>query len=116
MEFRRGNDPLPFEEAIAREPARLRDSNPDLAGGNWRRFSYLSRGMYFEQLAQWLELFPQEQFLLIKSEEFFREPGRLFDQVLRFLELPSCPLPRYRSHNSHGYAPMRPETRTRLAH
>jgi len=115
MEFRRGNDPLLFEEAIAQEPERLRDSNPDLAGGNWRRFSYLSRGMYAEQLARWLELFPREQFLFIKSEEFFREPGRLFDQVLRFLELPSRSLPKYRSHNSHPYDPIRPETRARLA-
>jgi hypothetical protein len=115
MEYRRGNDPLSFEEAVAQEPERLRDSNPDLAGGNWRRYSYITRGIYVEQLAQWLQVFPQEQFLLLKSEEFFREPGRLFDQVLRFLELPSCPLPRYRSLNSHGYAPMRPETRDRLA-
>lgn len=116
MEYRRGNDPLSFEEAIAQEPERLRDSDPDSAGGNWRRYSYLSRGMYVEQLARWLELFPREQFLLIKSEEFFREPGRLFDQVLRFLELPSRPLPRYRSYKSHGYAPMRPETKARRAH
>jgi hypothetical protein len=116
MEYRRGNDPLSFEEAIAREPERLRASNPDVAGGNWRRYSYLSRGLYVEQMARWLALFPREQFLLIKSEEFFREPGRHFDEVLRFLGLPSCPLPHYRSHNSHGYAPIRPETRTRLAH
>ena len=115
MEFRRGNDPLPFEEAIAQEPERLRNSNPDMAGGNWRRFSYVSRGIYVDQMARWLEVFPREQFLLIKSEEFFREPGRHFDQVLRFLELPHCPLPKYRSHNSHPYAPMRPETRTQLA-
>ena len=115
MEFRRGNDPLSFEEAIAQEPERLRGSNPDLAAGNWRRFSYLSRGIYVEQMARWLKHFPREQFLLIKSEEFFREPGRHFDQVLQFLGLPSRPLPRYRSHNAHAYVPMRPETRTRLA-
>jgi hypothetical protein len=115
MEYRRGKDSLSFEEAIAQEPERLRDSDPDIAGGNWRHYSYLSRGIYVEQLARWLEFFTREQFLLLKSEEFFREPGRLFDQVLRFLELPSCPLPRYRSHNSRGYPPMRPETRAHLA-
>jgi Sulfotransferase domain len=114
MEYFRGKDPLSFEEAIAQEPERIRDSNPDIAGGNWRRYSYVSRGIYVEQLAQWLVFFPQEQFLFLKSEEFFREPGRLFEQVLRFLELPSCPLPRYRPHNSRGYAPMRSETRTQL--
>jgi hypothetical protein len=115
MQYRRGNDPLSFEDAIAQEPERLRGSNPDMVRGNWRRYSYVSRGIYVEQLARWLELFPREQFLFIKSEEFFREPGRLFDQVLRFLELPACPLPRFRSHNSQTYAPMRPETRSRLA-
>ncbi len=114
MEFRRGRDSLSFEEAIAKEPERLRDSNPDIAGGNWRRYSYVSRGMYIEQMARWLEVFPREQFLIIKSEEFFREPERFFGQVLEFLGLPSFPLPEYRSHNSHGYAEMRPETRVRL--
>lgn len=115
MQNRRGIDPLSFEEAIAEEPERLRDCNPDIVRGNWRRYSYVSRGIYVEQLAQWLELFPREQFLFIKSEDFFHEPRRLFDQVLRFLELPSCPLPRFRAYNSHEYAPMQPETRRRLA-
>jgi hypothetical protein len=115
MEFRRGIDPLSFEEAIDQEPERLRESNPDIRDGNWRRFSYVSRGIYVEQLARWLEVFPREQFLIIKSEDFFREPGRHFDQVLQFLELPACPLPEYRSHNTQSYAEMRPETRTHLA-
>lgn len=115
MEFRRGKDPLSFEEAILQEPERLRGSDPDIGKGNWRRYSYVSRGMYVDQMARWLKVFPREQFLLIKSEDFFREPDRLFNQVLEFLCLPACPLPEYRSHNSHPYDEMRPETRARLA-
>jgi hypothetical protein len=114
MEFRRGNESLSFEEAIAQEPERLRGSNPDNAGGNWRNFSYVSRGIYVEQVARWLTLFPREQFLFIRSEDFIREPGEHFDQVLRFLGLPSRPLRRYRSFNSRPYDAMQPDTRARL--
>jgi hypothetical protein len=115
MEFRRGNDPLSFEEAIAAEPERLRGSDSLVAGGNWRRYSYVSRGLYAEQLARWLEVYPREQVLVIKSEEFSHEPERIFDQVLKFLGLPSFPLPVYHSYNSSAYEKMRPETRALLA-
>jgi hypothetical protein len=115
MEFRRGKDPLSFEEAIAAEPARLCGSDPLVANGNWRRYSYVSRGLYAEQLARWLEVYPREQILVLKSEDFSREPERIFAQVLDFLGLPSCPLPAYRPHNTGVYAKMRPETKARLA-
>ncbi len=115
MEFRRGKEELTFEDAIEREAERLGDSDPDIASGNWRRFSYVSRGIYVEQMARWLSVFPREQFLVIKSEEFAREPERHFAQVLDFLGLPPCQLPEYRTHNAHGYDEMRRDTRTRLS-
>lgn len=115
MEVRRENDSLSFEEAIAEEPRRLHNSDPDMPRGSWRRYSYVSRGLYAQQLERWLKVFPREHLLIIKSEEFSREPERIFDHALRFLGLPSHPLPEYPAHRSGTYVEMQPETRARLA-
>jgi hypothetical protein len=59
----RGHEPLEFEEAIAREPERLR------AGGDGRlRYAYVSRGMYAEQLERWFDAVGRERVLVLESE------------------------------------------------
>jgi Sulfotransferase domain len=61
---RLGLEPLSFEEAIAQEPARLAGeverirSDPHYDAVRHRRYSYLARGAYAEQLQQWLGHFP----------------------------------------------------------
>src|SRR3712207_2152440 len=50
--------------------------------------SYLSRGVYVDQLLRWSEFFPREQMLVLKSEDFFDQPKQSLKEVLGFLELP----------------------------
>ncbi len=113
-----GFETLPFEEAITQEPERMCDSGDpsrDFSHVNWRRFSYVSRGVYVDQLQRWLGVFPREQVLVIKSEEFFEEPERIYDQTLKFLDLRPWHLTGYANYFPGAYAGMRPETRARLA-
>lgn len=115
MNVKKGGEPLTFEEAIAREPDRLsRDS--DLLSREWRLASYLTRGRYAEQLQHWWDVFPRDQLLIIKSEEFYATPEETYLRTLAFLNLPPWRLPQYRVHQYWGESePMRPETRARLA-
>ncbi len=52
------------------------------------RSSYLSRGVYVDQLERWAEHFDREQMLVLKSEDFFADPVRTLEVVLDFLDLP----------------------------
>jgi hypothetical protein len=90
---RLGFETLSFEEALAAERPRLagdigamRD-DPLYDSKNYRRFSYVARGIYVEQLERWMAHFGSDRFLILKSEDFFSNPGRVFGEVLQFLGL-----------------------------
>lgn len=115
MNVRKGVETLPFEEAIAREPERLADGgDPSSSQGNWRFFSYLSRGFYAEQLERWLTFFPRENMLIIKSEDLYEEPGQIYNQTLEFLGLRAWNRPGFENYKPGEYNGLNPETRARL--
>lgn len=80
-----------FEEALAIEPLRITEDFEKLKKGeilhsdSVRNYSYASRGLYFQQVSRWLNYFPTDQFLFIKSEEFYTNPAGIFRDVCRFL-------------------------------
>jgi lipopolysaccharide transport system ATP-binding protein len=116
MNFRKGIEPLSFEEAIAAEPERLH-ARSDWSDAGWRassHVSYLTRGLYAEQLQRWFDHFPREQMLIIKSETFFAQPDDVFAHALRFLDLPAWQPDKFKVSNPGAYEQMQPETRARL--
>ena len=88
-----GFETLPFEEAIQDEGERTaRERERILLDEHYESYefkhrSYLSRGIYVEQLQAWMSLFPAEQFLILKSEDFYADPAAGVKQVLAFLNL-----------------------------
>lgn len=94
---RLGCEPLELEEAFAAEPARLAGaerllSRPGARHPSHQMHSYLSRSRYDEQLARYLRFFPREQMLLLRSEDFFREPEETWHRTLAHLGVPPLPL------------------------
>ncbi|HLJ32057.1 MAG TPA: sulfotransferase [Ktedonobacteraceae bacterium] len=86
-----GNETLSFEEAIDCEEERIQKDFPRLANHyahNHQHFSYISRGLYAEQLEAWFKFFPKEQFLIQKSEDMYTEPAATYKQALEFLGVP----------------------------
>jgi hypothetical protein len=71
MQVKRGTELSPFEEAIEQQHT-----------------SYVSRGIYVDQLLRWFEFFGKEQMLILKSEDFFERPVETLKVVLTFLDLP----------------------------
>ena len=97
----RGIEHLSFGEAIDREQERLDGelakmlANESYYSFSHRHYSYLSRGIYVVQLRAWMECFPREQFLILRSEDLFQEPERTYRRVLSFLGLPPHTLAAY---------------------
>ena len=83
MQRTRGIEPCDFLDAVAAEPGRIAESAPK----QLRKFSYVDRGRYGEQLERAFRLFPREQFLVIKYEEFRARQREMVEAVFRFLGL-----------------------------
>ncbi len=110
-----GREKLSFEKAIKGEAERLAGEREKLLANehyisyNHRHYAYLSRGIYVEQLQQWMSYFPKEQFLILKSEDLYRDPVTIVRQTLEFLEVPGTMLDeknefkQYREPTPRGY-------------
>jgi hypothetical protein len=94
MQRTRGIEPFDFMEAVREEPRRIAESAPK----QLRKFSYVDRGRYAEQLERAFQLFPPKHFLVIKYEEFRARQREMVDEVFRFLGLSS---PRFRAVEAH---------------
>jgi hypothetical protein len=118
---RKGTETLStFEEAIELEEARLRGEKDKMLADerydslNYRRFSYLSRGVYVDQLMEWSRFFSSDQMLVLKSEDFFERPPDVLKLVLNFLGLPDWEPEAWGSRKKRKYPPMNLATRQRL--
>lgn len=79
------------------------------------RRTYLHQGIYEPHLRRWLEMFPREQLLIQRSEDFFRDPQGVLREVHAFLGLPPLDFQDLSARNEGSYkAPMNPDTRARL--
>jgi hypothetical protein len=119
-EVKLGVETLSFEEAIDREPVRLAGeleravTSPPYYSDALERYSYLTRGLYLPQVEAWMQAFPAEQLLILRSEDLSNEPRRIHLEVLEFLGLSVIPLENYPRYNSRAGSQMNPSTRRRL--
>ena len=116
----RGREKLSFEAAIDAEPERLGRTDELLASGKLevsrehQQYSYLARGRYAEQLERWFALYPRQQILVLRFEEFVREPLAALNRTLAFLGLPSTTAVNLEARNTRRYPPMAEATEGRL--
>lgn len=105
---RKKKENLSFEAAIEKEEGLSNEllenmiENEKYYNESYFDYSYLRRGIYVDQLKRWFNLFPREQFLILKSEDFFADAAGSFDRVLKFLELPKWHLEEYRQFNCNS--------------
>ena len=79
-ERRYGWESLPFEQALAAEPERLRGGEEAR-----RHYSYLDRGRYAHQLARYLDRFPREQILVLLYDQLTADLAGLGARAAAFL-------------------------------
>ncbi len=98
----RGREHLPILEALEAEEDRIGEDlrNNDFSNENLRHFSYKSRGLYADQIRRYLEYFPRENLLFLRSETFFRLPAPVLRRVLEFTGVdPDFEIPDLSPHN-----------------
>jgi hypothetical protein len=117
----RGLESLSFEDALAREESIIASEleklklNPNYRCLDLLNHSYVSRGIYVEQLERWFKFFPRDKFLISKYEDFTNNPKVFYKNTLDFLGLPDWELINYESFNSGNYSSsLKAETKNKL--
>ena len=117
----RKGESLSFEEALRSEEERLAGERDKMLADEtyvslkYRRYSYLTRGLYADQIKRVRFFFPSEQVLVLKSERLlFDDPSSVLAEVTDFLRLPSWS-PKVFTRSRDFYPPIPVETRRWLA-
>jgi hypothetical protein len=100
MQRDRGLESLDFFDAIAAEKQRANEARPL----QLRKYSYVDRGFYAEQIERVFHFFPREQVHVIKFEQFRGDPRRVLDQTCAFLDIEPLRKIDNRENNSTPYA------------
>jgi hypothetical protein len=113
IEFKGGFETLSFEEAIKTEHGRIAgelekmQQDENYYSHSFRHFSYLTRGIYVDQLQNWLRYYPREQLLILKSEDLYSHPAETLKKTLDFLGVKQVKLrdeyKNYRRPSKKGY-------------
>ena len=107
---RLGLEDLSFRDAIEAEGDRIA---PDIAAMydnpldrvvSYRRYSYLSRGHYGEQITRWFDLFDRDRFLFIIAEDFFEHPGDSLHSLEEFVGVETWSPPDFVNYSYTGNA------------
>lgn len=100
MQRERGLEPLDFLDAIGAEQQRAQEAAPLQS----RRYSYVDRGRYVQQLRRAFELFPRAQCYVIKFDQLRAEPEHVVGEVCRFLGLEPLRRLKVKEKNTIPYA------------
>jgi len=118
--LRKGQEKLSFPEAIEQEESRLEGEKESIIADQeypmykYLVYSYQARGIYIEQIKNWLKSFPCEQMLILRSEDLFSNPQKVYTRVLAYLGLHDCKLDNYDIFNYGRYEMMEPQTEKKL--
>ncbi|MGL5076742.1 MAG: sulfotransferase domain-containing protein, partial [Waterburya sp.] len=96
-----GNNSQSLEQVIATEVQRIKQKTEvELSYGG----GILFQSLYYYKLKRWLNIFPKNQLLIIKSEDFFANPGKSMEQVFDFLGLANIQHHNYQKYNVGDYS------------
>lgn len=122
MERRKGRElNATFEGAIKGELERIKlarievNNNPLENNHIHENTSYLSRGLYIDQIEDWLKWFDLKQLLVLESESLFKEPETGLKSVYDFLGVSNVIANDLTPYNVVSYASMDPELREELS-
>jgi hypothetical protein len=103
---------MPFFEAIKVEQSELtRERNMMIQNENYysstyQFYSILSRGIYVDQLRVYENYFGKDAMLILKSEDMFKYPQSVVNQVFKFLNVPPNDIKNLLQHNKQSYKPI----------
>lgn len=103
-------EPLSFWEALQAEPQRTapphnrtRHWPNKKALRNMKRYSYIQRGKYIDQIEHWLKYYPREQLHIVNYARLQESPAEVCDEVSAFCGLPPHNFTGFGVFNKGGY-------------
>ena len=113
---RLGKEKRTFDDAINSQLKILGEKNYVTTDydGNFtdRLYQYVERGIYFDHLKIWMDVYPLKQFLILKTEELEMNPSEILNSVFKFLSLPNYDKINFeRKYNVTRYKPMNEQLR-----
>lgn len=81
---RNGFEKLPFLEALKAEPQRAAEAT-ELVARTIRTFAYIERGLYAQQLRNYLKVFPRQRMHVILFDDFVADPRGVTCETMQFL-------------------------------
>ena len=112
LAVRENNKKLTFEEAIGEEIEFLSKNSFRETVDRFR--SYLTKGMYVNQIKPWLDIFSREQLHFLSTEQMKNEPCETLDLVFKFLSIPSYDIKNLQERKLANYKQMNENTREQL--
>lgn len=104
-----GRETLEFLDALRAEPERLSKARPGRVASKriaHRDHSYVARGNYARQLAEWRSAVGPERLLVVRSEDLYATPDEVHRAVLSHLNVEEVPLV---AEHHHGEGDPLPE-------
>ena len=104
-----------FEEAVKSEKIKTSDewlnyTDEEFPGSRINvKYSYIEGGLYFEQIKRWLDIFPKNQILILKAEDFFSNPAKITSRVFDFLGISPYEIDGTKKFNVGQYDHIEPE-------
>lgn len=97
MTYRRGLEPLSFEDAIAEEESRLKKDQLSRM-----RYSYVNRGFYYRQVERFLRIINHSQMLFLLTDDLHSDAVGNYQKILNFLEVSTDIIPENIHDRFHG--------------
>ncbi len=117
---RNGVETLDFAQAIDAEADRLEGeearmlADPGYQSFAHQHYSYVDQGRYARGLRRWMEAYPANQLLVLRSEDFYADPAAVYAQTLGFLGLRLHTLDAFKAWNMKPKEAIDPEIVARL--
>jgi tetratricopeptide (TPR) repeat protein len=93
------------------DPTKIQNNSPF-----WKtQQGHLWRGLYVYFIEKWMQIFPREQFLILRSEDLYAHPQATMEQVFEFLEISPDQLPHYQQYTAGSYSQVPQEIREQLS-
>jgi len=114
---RKGIENLSFEEALKNENERIKGEkekiikNPSYNSIAYWAYSYLSKGVYVNQLNHWFQFFPKNQILILDNSQLEKNPHKVLQEIFSFLNISDFDIPLKDKKNVGLYDEMKKETR-----
>ena len=88
--------------------------DPGYASFAHQHYSYVDQGRYSRGLSRWMDAYPSDQLLILRSEDMYQNPSAVYKQVVDFLGVGDYSPKAFSAWNRKSKDPLDDNVRRRL--